>query len=302
MLRRYELGPIAMRSNRHAATRYAQPLVAHDTGLPLATLGFHEEGGETAAVRALLEQVPVAGRLLTIDALYTTRETARLLVSTHDADYLMTVKKNVLSTLWERDAPATSSPSEGRAHRATRHRRPDPAPRPPQLPPRRPGPAAGPTPATGARREHDASPSPAHRASPQLAWNRGHWAVEVNHHIRGRRRLPRPRFAPSTTPPAPTSRSPHPAPHPLQQHRRRHPTLRLPAPSGPQRPPATLNPRPPARPPPAAIRPDDATLGREPQPEGPVRSPRPSSPPPRPRSPAASAGAWDSPGRREPGE
>ena len=54
-------------ANRHAATRYeTATLVAHDTGLPVATLGFHEEGGETAAVRALLEQVPLAGRLLTI--------------------------------------------------------------------------------------------------------------------------------------------------------------------------------------------------------------------------------------------
>ena len=79
-------------ANRHAATRYeTATLVAHDTQLPVATLGFHEEGGETAAVRALLEQVPVAGHLLTIDALYTTREIARLIVTTHAADYLMTV-------------------------------------------------------------------------------------------------------------------------------------------------------------------------------------------------------------------
>ena len=111
-------------ANRHAATRYeTATLVAHDTGLPLATLGFHDEGGETAAVRALLEQVPVAGRLLTIDALYTTRETARLLITTHGADYLMTVKKNapethqLLSTLdWERDATGHFQEPVRKAH------------------------------------------------------------------------------------------------------------------------------------------------------------------------------------------
>ena len=83
----------------------------HTTGLPLATLSFNEEGGEIAAVRALLEKVEVAGRVLTVDALHTTRETARVIVETHGADYLMTVKENapetheLLSTIdWKRDA------------------------------------------------------------------------------------------------------------------------------------------------------------------------------------------------------
>ena len=47
----------------------------HSTHRPVAIHGYQEEGGETAAVRALLEQV--RGRLLTIDALFTTREIAR---------------------------------------------------------------------------------------------------------------------------------------------------------------------------------------------------------------------------------
>ena len=86
-------------------------LVEHATRLPMATLSFNEEGGEIAAVRALLEKVDVAGRVLTVDALHTTRETARVIVQTHGADYLMTVKENapetheLLSTIhWERDA------------------------------------------------------------------------------------------------------------------------------------------------------------------------------------------------------
>ena len=70
-----------------------------------------EQGG--AAVRALLEQVPVAGHLLTIDALYTTRETARLIVTTHAADYLMTEEER---------RPGRDRPLPGTGARAHRQR------------------------------------------------------------------------------------------------------------------------------------------------------------------------------------
>ena len=54
-------------------------LVEHNTGL--ASISF--EGGEIAAVRALLETVDVSGRV----ALHTTRDTARIIVET--PDYLL---------------------------------------------------------------------------------------------------------------------------------------------------------------------------------------------------------------------
>ena len=86
-------------------------LVVHDTGLPVANHGFHEENGERAAIRALLEEVSLAGHVITLDALHTVRDTARSIVETHNADYLMTVKANgpetyeTLSTIdWNRDA------------------------------------------------------------------------------------------------------------------------------------------------------------------------------------------------------
>ena len=69
-------------------------LVAHDTGLPVASHGFHDKNGERAAVRALFEEVPLDGHVITVDALHTTRDTARSIVESHNADYLMTVKKN----------------------------------------------------------------------------------------------------------------------------------------------------------------------------------------------------------------
>ena len=64
----------------------------------VASHGFHDESGEIAAVQALLEDVSVAGRVITVDALHTVRDTARSIVETHKADYLMTVKANAPET------------------------------------------------------------------------------------------------------------------------------------------------------------------------------------------------------------
>ena len=86
-------------------------LVTHDTALPVASHGFHDESGERAAIAALFEEVTLAGRVITVDALHTVRDTARSIVESHNADYLMTVKANApetfetLSTInWIRDA------------------------------------------------------------------------------------------------------------------------------------------------------------------------------------------------------
>ncbi len=101
-------------ANRNATGRYeTATLVEHGTGMPLASLGFHDKNGEQAAVRALLEEVPLAGRVIMIDDAeeHTVRDTARAIVQSHGADYLMTVKGNTPETFaalaridWERDA------------------------------------------------------------------------------------------------------------------------------------------------------------------------------------------------------
>ena len=75
--------------------------------MPLASLGFHDENGERAAVRALLEEAPLDHD----------RRAAhgpghrRSIVESRGADYLMTVKGNAPETFatlagidWERDA------------------------------------------------------------------------------------------------------------------------------------------------------------------------------------------------------
>ena len=98
-------------------------LAAHDTGLPVASHGFHDENGERAAIAALLEEVPEAGRVITVDALHTVRDTARSIVEIHNAGYLMTVKANApetyetLSTInWNRDATGAFEEEITKAH------------------------------------------------------------------------------------------------------------------------------------------------------------------------------------------
>ena len=86
-------------ANRNGTLRYEiATLVEHTTGVPLASLNFHDENGELAAVAALLEEVSIAGSVITIDALHTTRDTAASIVEKHGADYLMTVKQNCSET------------------------------------------------------------------------------------------------------------------------------------------------------------------------------------------------------------
>ena len=74
-------------ANRNGTLRYeTATLVEHTTGMPLASLNFHDHNGELAAVGALLEVVPISGALLTLDALHTTRDTAASIVEQHGAD------------------------------------------------------------------------------------------------------------------------------------------------------------------------------------------------------------------------
>ena len=98
-------------------------LVAHDTALPVASHGFHDESGERAALAALFEEVPLAGHVITVDALHTIRDTARSIVETHNAHYLMTVKANApetyetLSTInWNRDATGAFEEEPTKGH------------------------------------------------------------------------------------------------------------------------------------------------------------------------------------------
>ena len=175
-------------------------LVEHETGLPVASHGFHDESGEIAAVQALLEDVSVAGRVITVDALHTVRDTARSIVETHKADYLMTVKANAPETFatletinWERDATGSYEEEYTKAHGRIELRR-----------------ILTMTPLRGTvnyphlaqifriERQREICKSgtksieitygitsvPECRGAPEklLAWNRGHWSVENRNH------------------------------------------------------------------------------------------------------------------------
>ena len=188
-------------ANRHGDPRHeTATLVEHGTGMPLASLGFHDQNGERAAVRALLEEAPLAGRVITIDALHTVRDTARSIVESRGADYLMTVKGNAPETFatlagidWERDATGGHEEACAKAHGRIERRR-----------------IRTLTPLRGtvnyphlkqifrverqridARSGHESrelaygiTSVPEERGSPEqlLAWNRGHWAVENQNH------------------------------------------------------------------------------------------------------------------------
>ena len=175
-------------------------LVAHDTGLPVASHSFHDESGERAAIAALFEEVPLARHVITVDALHTVRDTARSIVEIHNADYLMTVKANApetfktLSTInWNRDATGTFEEEPTKEHRRIECRRI-------QTMTPLPGTVNFPHIAQIFRIERDRkmcksgkksteiaygiTSVPKDRGTPEnlLAWNRGHWSVENRNH------------------------------------------------------------------------------------------------------------------------
>ena len=73
-------------------------LVDHASGLPVASRSYREEGGEPAAMRALFEEVPLAGTTVTLDAGHTSVDTVRALREQHHADMLCRVKGNCPAT------------------------------------------------------------------------------------------------------------------------------------------------------------------------------------------------------------
>ena len=192
---------MAARRPRSIARRTPGTLVEHTTGVPLASLNFHDHNGELAAVGALLEVVPISGALLTLDALHTTRDTAASIVEQHGADYLLTVKKNcpetyeALATMpWEQATGRFSEdPEKGHGRIDRRHIE---VLTPPKKTINYPHVAQ----VFRVRRERtdiksDAksityaygitSVSSADASAQQLlAWNRGHWAIESKNHQR----------------------------------------------------------------------------------------------------------------------
>lgn len=193
-------------ANRHAddgAHFETVTLVTHG-GRPLASRCCRDEGGEVAALRALLEDVDISGCALTLDALHACRDTARSIVETHAADYVLSVKENCPDTFaqlaamdWEGAAVRRHADEAAKAHGRIEARRiaaqdllPDtlaPFPQARQafrVVRERTDAKTG---ETSTETAYGVTSVDATRAGPQrlLAWNRGHWQVENgNHHRR----------------------------------------------------------------------------------------------------------------------
>ena len=177
-------------------------LVTH-AGRPLAGRCCRDEGGEAAALRALLEDVDLSGCVLTLDALHAARDTARSIVETHAADYALSVKANCPDTFaqlaamdWEADAVRRHADEPVKAHGRIEARRvaardllpktlaPFPEARQAFRVVRERTDAK--TGETSAETAYGITSVAAERAGPGrlLAWNRGHWQVENGNHFR----------------------------------------------------------------------------------------------------------------------
>jgi hypothetical protein len=66
----------------------------HQEAVVLAQLAVEEKTNEIPKLPQLLDPLPIAGAVVTADALHTQVDTARYLVETKKADYLLTVKDN----------------------------------------------------------------------------------------------------------------------------------------------------------------------------------------------------------------
>ena len=95
-------------------------LVDHESGAPFALLNFDDDG-ELAAMHDLLGRSDISGKVITLDALHTTRKTAKLI--TQRADYVFVVKGNASETFdildsvdWEREASGSFAEDLDRVH------------------------------------------------------------------------------------------------------------------------------------------------------------------------------------------
>ncbi len=192
-------------ANRHTddATYFETVTLVTHAGRPVASRCCRDDGGEIAALCALLEDVDLRGCVLTLDALHATRDTARTIVETHGADYVLSVKANCPDTFaqltaidWDGNDVRHHADEPAKAHGRIEARRI--AAR--DLPPKTLGPFPGArqafrvvrertdakTGATSAETAYGITTVPAERAAPArlLAWNRGHWQVENANHYR----------------------------------------------------------------------------------------------------------------------
>ncbi len=191
-------------ANRNGENHYeVVTLVDHVSGMPLGSLDLRDEGGEIAAVLALLEEVCVEGKVITLDALHTTKKTADAIVRTHKADYVFTVKGNspaayerLKALNWESGAGGRFTEKMSKGHGRIEQRsievmnayfRMIDYPHVKQVFRVKRWAKNVKTGKESTEYAYAITSADTKKASPQqlLEWNRGHWAVESkNHHRR----------------------------------------------------------------------------------------------------------------------
>jgi hypothetical protein len=100
-------------------------VVLHHDGIALATIKVGDKTNEIPVAQQVLEELPLDRSIVTLDALHTQKETARIIVTKKRSDYLMTVKDNQEELLEkiQRLPEEAFSPSVYRSIQSTRKSR-----------------------------------------------------------------------------------------------------------------------------------------------------------------------------------
>lgn len=111
--------------SRHRAAPHLVAAFDHDTGTVLGQVAIAAKSNEIPAVRTLLSSFDLTGAVVTVDAMHTQTDTARLIVEA-GGDYVFTVKANqptlyaACKQLPWRDVPAHRVTTTGHGRRVTR--------------------------------------------------------------------------------------------------------------------------------------------------------------------------------------
>jgi predicted transposase YbfD/YdcC len=100
-------------------------VVLHHDGIALTSLKVDDKTNEIPVAQQVLKELPLTCSIVTLDALHTQKETARIIVQEKHSDYLMTVKDNQQELLEkiQRLPDEAFSPSAHRDHKGSRKSR-----------------------------------------------------------------------------------------------------------------------------------------------------------------------------------